>query len=173
MRERYIKKEGCHPDNQSFQLTLKSNTMKNTMQNYCFFPYLQALWRGISAKACFYWHKSTFFNRWFNAGMSSETMITELNCNKIYYTFYYTFGVKTKCSNMLFIKNDVCGIFWIYWFLTLFVKNISVFVGRTGLEPVNVPVWYFVCCKVLLIITTLIYYTKSLNLLNILQIYIK
>jgi len=48
------KKEGCHPDNQSFQLTLKSNTMKNTMQNYCFFPYLQALLRGISAKACFY-----------------------------------------------------------------------------------------------------------------------
>ena len=26
------KKEGCHRDNQSFQLTLKSNTMKNTMQ---------------------------------------------------------------------------------------------------------------------------------------------
>ena len=28
----YTKKEGCHRDNQSFQLTLKSNTMKNTMQ---------------------------------------------------------------------------------------------------------------------------------------------
>ena len=34
-------KEGCHPDNQSFQLTLKSNTMKNTVQNYYFSRNLQ------------------------------------------------------------------------------------------------------------------------------------
>ena len=30
------KKEGCHPDNQSF-INLKSNTMKNTMQRYGLF----------------------------------------------------------------------------------------------------------------------------------------
>ena len=39
------KKEGCHPDNQSFQLTLKSNTMKNTVQNYCFSGNLQVCTR--------------------------------------------------------------------------------------------------------------------------------
>ncbi|PXV68929.1 hypothetical protein CLV62_101195 [Dysgonomonas alginatilytica] len=27
-------KKGCHPDNQSSLLTLKSNTMKNTVQRY-------------------------------------------------------------------------------------------------------------------------------------------
>ena len=31
------KKEGCLPTTQSFHLTLKSNTMKNTVQKYCFF----------------------------------------------------------------------------------------------------------------------------------------
>ncbi len=35
------KKEGCHHDNPTF-VNLKSNTMKNTMQRYCFFDYPQA-----------------------------------------------------------------------------------------------------------------------------------
>lgn len=36
-----IKKIGCHLDNQSPLLTLKSNTMKNTVQKYKLFFMLQ------------------------------------------------------------------------------------------------------------------------------------
>ena len=54
MRERYIKKEGCHPDNQSFQLTLKSNTMKNTMQNYVFSGNLQVFCLTVLLNALFF-----------------------------------------------------------------------------------------------------------------------
>ncbi len=36
MDEFWTKKIGCHPDNQSL-LTLKSNTMKNTLQMYAIF----------------------------------------------------------------------------------------------------------------------------------------
>jgi len=32
-----IKKEGCLTTTQSFSFNLKSNTMKNTVQKYCFF----------------------------------------------------------------------------------------------------------------------------------------